>query len=341
MFRCRILRRSSHSLTKLPASILKTFPPFRYPISWDTLTSQIQQNSSHSCGRRLIVLDDDPTGCQTIYNMNVLLKYDPDSLMKQLQLDHPIFYILTNSRAMNETEAVQVTNTILENLNEAKKRLNYLHSFQFISRGDSTLRGHYPAEVDAIAMATSAATTEAGGRGAGGSFINSHATILIPSFHEGGRVTINSCHFLTEGDELIPVGMTPFAADPHFGYRSPLSLSLSLSLSVCLSLSLSLLNISSLLRSSNLKQWVIEKTKGRIKEEQIHPLTLTDLRHGGPNLVSSRLSSLSPGDVMIVDTIEQMDLNVFVAGLLKVLPPPHLSFTSFPPPHLSPLSSAE
>jgi hypothetical protein len=62
----------------------------------------------------------------------------------------------------------------------------------------------------------------------------------------------------------------------------------------------------------------MEKTNGRVKEDQIHPLTLTDLRCGGPDLVSSRLSSLPPGDVMIVDTIEQMDLNVFVSGLLKV-----------------------
>jgi hypothetical protein len=249
-----LVRRSSHSLTKLPASVLRTFPRFRFPISWEALISQIQHqnqttspssfSASSSRRSRLVVLDDDPTGCQTIYDLNVLLEYDTDSLVKQLRLDHPIFYILTNSRAMAEADAIQVTQLILHNLLEAKARLGYPYSFQFISRGDSTLRGHYPAEVDAIASAVMAE-----GEGKEERDVKeSHATILIPSFHEGGRVTINSSHYLTEGKELIPVGMTPFAADPHFGYRYSdcsvsicLSLSLSHSLSISRSVSLSLL----------------------------------------------------------------------------------------------------
>jgi hypothetical protein len=75
---------------------------------------------------------------------------------------------------------------------------------------------------------------------------------------------------------------------------------------------------SALLRSSNLREWVLEKSNGRIKEQKIHSITLTDLREGGPDIVSSKLRNMSPGDVMIVDTIEQMDLNVFVSGLLQV-----------------------
>lgn len=201
---------TSSIIPKLPITILQSISRSeKYPISWLQLQSQIQRmeqgdNTFSSSKSRLIVLDDDPTGCQTMYNINVLLSYDIPTLIKQLQLDHPVFYILTNTRAMDEISAVNVTKNVIKNLYEAKKRLNYSSSFEFISRGDSTLRGHYPAEVDAIA--------EAAG-------YNQYATVLLPAFHEGGRITMNSIHYLTENQELVPVGMTPFALDPHFGYR--------------------------------------------------------------------------------------------------------------------------
>jgi uncharacterized protein YgbK (DUF1537 family) len=139
-----------------------------------------------------------------MYDINVLLRYDIETLATQLRLNHPIFYILTNTRAMSEEHALSTTRTVIQNLLEAKKRVQYPYSFQFISRGDSTLRGHFPAEVETIVKSAD---------------LKSSAIILLPAFFEGGRVTINSTHYLTEKNELIPVGLTPFASDPHFGYR--------------------------------------------------------------------------------------------------------------------------
>lgn len=72
------------------------------------------------------------------------------------------------------------------------------------------------------------------------------------------------------------------------------------------------------IRSSNLKDWVIEKSKGKIQENDIHTLTISEMREGGPNLVANKLLQLRSNQVLIVDTIDQNDLNIFVSGLLEV-----------------------
>lgn len=176
-------------------------------ISFDNINNNLKIKDNN---KRIIVLDDDPTGCQTVYNINLLLNYNINTIEKQLLLDHKIFYILTNTRAMNQKNAIETTQLVLNNIEKAKKNINYNYQFEFISRGDSTLRGHYPAEVDTIINHIQQINTNQ---------INGSATILYPAFFEGGRITLNSVHYLTEKDELIPVGLTPFASDPHFGYR--------------------------------------------------------------------------------------------------------------------------
>ena len=103
--------------------------------------------------RRLIVLDDDPTGCQTVYDINVLLDYSVTSIEEQLKLDDKLFYILTNTRSLGEADAISVTKHVIDNIQTAVKNIRYPHTIQYISRSDSTLRGHHPAEVQAIAEA--------------------------------------------------------------------------------------------------------------------------------------------------------------------------------------------
>ena len=74
-----------------------------------------------------------------------------------------------------------------------------------ISRSDSTLRGHYPGEVEALAQALGEPY---------------HATLLIPFFLEGGRYTLHDVHYLQDGDTLTPVGESEFAKDTTFGFAS-------------------------------------------------------------------------------------------------------------------------
>jgi uncharacterized protein YgbK (DUF1537 family) len=76
--------------------------------------------------------------------------------------------------------------------------------FVVVSRSDSTLRGHFPAEMDALTEATD---TEF------------DAWLVVPFFLEGGRYTIDDIHYVAEGDKLIPAAQTPFAQDKAFGYQ--------------------------------------------------------------------------------------------------------------------------
>lgn len=111
--------------------------------------------------------------------------------------------------------------------------------------------------------------------------------VLAPFFFQGGRFTIDDVHYVAEGDSLIPAGATPFAQDATFGYKS-----------------------------SNLRDYVHEKAPGRFSAEQLHSVTINDIRRGGPQVVCDRLLATPAGGVVIVNAAAESDMHVFVAGLL-------------------------
>lgn len=152
---------------------------------------------------KLVVLDDDPTGTQTVHDVPVLTAWSVELLCQELADPGPVCYILTNSRSLPAAEAVTLSGTIGHNLTTAVRQTG--RAVSVVSRSDSTLRGHFPHEVDALARAL------------GGDF---DACLLVPFFQEGGRYTAADVHYVAEGDRLIPAGQTPFAADAAFGYRS-------------------------------------------------------------------------------------------------------------------------
>jgi uncharacterized protein YgbK (DUF1537 family) len=168
----------------------------------ESLLSAIRENNERS-QRKIVVLDDDPTGTQTVYDTPVLTTWGIEELEAALSSSAPLFYVLTNSRAMPEPEAVELAQEIGKNLTEAARRVQ--QNFVVVSRSDSTLRGHYPAEVDAIAEATG--TPDA-------------IHVIAPFFLQGGRYTINDIHYVAEGEELVPAAETPFAKDAAFGFRN-------------------------------------------------------------------------------------------------------------------------
>lgn len=151
--------------------------------------------------KTIVVLDDDPTGTQTCYDVVVLTSWSVSLLAEELKKKPSILFVLTNSRSMPEREAVALAADIGKNLIEAVRISG--RQVVVISRSDSTLRGHFPAEVRAIAQAL-------GRREA--------VTVLVPAFIEGGRITIDDVHYIREGEALVPVADTPFARDPVFGY---------------------------------------------------------------------------------------------------------------------------
>lgn len=150
---------------------------------------------------RIIVLDDDPTGSQTVHSCLLLTRWDVDTLRLGLRDDVPIFFILTNTRALTPTEADQVTRQVTNNLQQAIA-LENITDYLIVSRSDSTLRGHYPVETDAIADKL-------------GPF---DAHFLLPAFFEGGRFTKDSVHYLVVNGIPTPVHETEFAKDSVFAY---------------------------------------------------------------------------------------------------------------------------
>jgi uncharacterized protein YgbK (DUF1537 family) len=151
---------------------------------------------------KIIVLDDDPTGSQTVHSCLLLMQWDIDTLRLGLRDDAPIFFILTNTRALPPEEAEAVTKEVCQNLKIAIEA-EQVKDFLVVSRSDSTLRGHYPLETDVIAEEL-------------GEF---DAHFLIPAFFEGGRVTKDSIHYLLVDGVETPVHKTEFAKDSVFGYH--------------------------------------------------------------------------------------------------------------------------
>jgi uncharacterized protein YgbK (DUF1537 family) len=152
--------------------------------------------------KTIVVLDDDPTGTQSVYDIPVLTEWSSEVLTNEFDLKTPLFYILTNSRSLVVEEARALASRIGQNIKEASERTG--RNFMIISRSDSTLRGHYPEEVDALLHTLRQEDA---------------IKIIIPAFFEGGRYTFNDTHYVQEGDTLIPAANTPFAQDKSFGYQ--------------------------------------------------------------------------------------------------------------------------
>jgi uncharacterized protein YgbK (DUF1537 family) len=129
------------------------------------------------------------------------MQWDVGTLRLGLADAVPIFFILTNTRALTPDKAAEVTREVCHNLKIALKAED-ISDFLIVSRSDSTLRGHYPIETDVIAAEL-------------GEF---DAHFLIPAFFEGGRVTRDSIHYLYIDGVPVPVHETEFAKDSVFGY---------------------------------------------------------------------------------------------------------------------------
>mgnify|MGYP000002787867 FL=1 len=150
---------------------------------------------------KIIVLDDDPTGSQTVHSCLLLTRWDVATLNEALADTAPLFFVLTNTRGMSAERASAVTREVCRNLKQALSGKD-IHPI-FVSRSDSTLRGHYPVETDVMAEEL-------------GPF---DAHFLVPAFFEGGRFTRDSVHYLRSSGKEIPVHETEFARDSVFGYR--------------------------------------------------------------------------------------------------------------------------
>lgn len=157
--------------------------------------------------RMLAVLDDDPTGSQSVRGVQVVTVFEREEYAAALADEGATAFILTNTRGMGEADAVALTGQIADELFALAADTS--RPVDILSRGDSTLRGHLLPEVRAI----DAARRRALGRGY-------DAILLAPAFFEAGRTTLDDVHRVRIGGVDVPAGETEFARDATFGYRA-------------------------------------------------------------------------------------------------------------------------
>ncbi len=225
---------------------------------------------------KVVVLDDDPTGTQSVHDIIVLTEWTEEGLEKELRGEAPGFYVLTNSRSVSCEQACAINEEIGKRLRDVGARAG--SGFIVISRSDSTLRGHFPDEVEALDWAL---------HGTGTGDRTGTIFLICPFFEAGGRYTIEDVHYLAEGDRLIPAAETPFARDPVFSYSA-----------------------------SNLRNWVEEKSGGRLRADEIGSISISDIRCKGPAAIADQLAS-GVTRVWIGNAASQSDLEVLVFGALE------------------------
>ena len=156
---------------------------------------------------KIIVLDDDPTGTQTVHGVPVYLNWFPGTLEHAFESESRVVFILTNSRSFSAEKTREFHKEIAKGLITASKRAK--EPFLLVSRSDSTLRGHWPLETAVLRE-----NLESEG------YAPIDAEIICPFFAGGGRYTIDGVHYVAYGDKLVPVGESEFARDKTFGFTS-------------------------------------------------------------------------------------------------------------------------
>ncbi len=196
------LKQNGDRVMAISADILNTFRPIDEEKIDNLLMAEIASD-----GKKIVVLDDDPTGTQTIHDIAVYTGWYKESVMDGFLGENKLFFILTNSRGFTEEETIKAHREIASVINEvsAETGTDYI----LISRSDSTLRGHFPLETEILREEIEKNS---------GKKIDGE--ILCPFFREGGRFTIGNVHYVRYGDELVPASETEFARDKTFGYSA-------------------------------------------------------------------------------------------------------------------------
>ncbi len=187
---------------RISAEVLASWPKVDEAAADRLLSAEIAGNH-----RKIVVLDDDPTGVQTVHDVSVYTDWSRESIAAGFAEQNNLFYILTNSRGFTTEQTTQAHREIARTVAETARAQG--RDYLLISRSDSTLRGHYPLETALLQEET----VKAGGPAADGE-------ILCPFFKEGGRFTLGNVHYVRYGGELVPAGETEFAKDKTFGYTA-------------------------------------------------------------------------------------------------------------------------
>ncbi|MGM7723663.1 four-carbon acid sugar kinase family protein [Metabacillus sp. Hm71] len=242
----------------------------------DTATvNEMIEKELKNLNKKIIVLDDDPTGVQTVHGISVFTDWTLNSIEEGFKDENAMFFVLTNSRGFTAAETDQVHQEIAANIVQAAKKFN--REFIIISRGDSTLRGHYPLETKVLKE-----TVEAN------SDSKFDGEVILPFFKEGGRFTIDNIHFVQYDEQLVPAGETEFAKDRTFGYTK-----------------------------SHLGEWAEEKSQGEYKAEDMTYISLESLRSLDIETIEQQLLNVEDFNKVIVNAVDYADVKIFTTALIR------------------------
>lgn len=223
-------------------------------------------------GRSLVVLDDDPTGTQAVRDVPVVTSWTEADMRWGLQ--HPVWYVLTNTRSLGPEAAAARNREVVGALVAAAATER--REFVIASRSDSTLRGHFPLETDVISQSL----LELAGVGTDG-------VIVVPAYPEGGRVTVDSIHWVNTPRGWLRAADSEFAADATFGYAA-----------------------------SDLRDYVAEKSRGSLNKSDVLRVTVAELRTG-PEAAAEVLLAAADGRPVVADAACEEDLRVLALAVLS------------------------
>ena len=186
-----------------------------------------------------------------VHDISVYTNWTKPAIEQAFAESNNLFYILTNSRGFTAEQTTAAHEEIAAAVDSVAKSTG--KDYLYISRSDSTLRGHYPLETILLKKAYEANT----GRTIDGE-------VMCPFFKEGGRFTIDDVHYVQDGDQLIPAAETEFAKDKTFGYTK-----------------------------SDIKEYIEEKTQGAFKAAHVISISLDDLRACRYDAIEAQLMSVS------------------------------------------------
>lgn len=234
--------------------------------------------------RVLVVLDDDPTGTQSVADLPVLTRWDVEDFTWAFGQDKPAVYVLTNTRSLDPAEAAARNGEVVRNaLAAAGSGLR----LGFVSRSDSTLRGHYPLEPDVIAATVAAVSGE-----------KTDGVVLVPAFPDAGRLTIGGVHYMrgtgNAKGTLVPVSETEFARDASFGFST-----------------------------SVMADYVAEKSQGRFPADSVIVLDLNIIRAGAAaqdpaisaKAIADAIEPATDSTPIVADIVTENDFRVLALGL--------------------------
>ncbi len=227
--------------------------------------------------KKIVVLDDDPTGVQTVHDISVYTNWDKESVMMGFEEENNLFYIMTNSRGFTAEQTTKAHREIAAVVDEVSKETG--KGYIFISRSDSTLRGHYPLETELLKEDYVKNT---------GTQIDGE--ILCPFFKEGGRFTIDNVHYVKYGDELVPANETEFAKDKTFGYKA-----------------------------ATMPEYVEEKTKGQYKAADVTCISLEDIHDVAIDKIEEQLMNVKNFNKIIINAVDYVDIKVFCVALYRAM----------------------